>query len=356
MKIIENDEKIQKTFKKYLIAMMILLFALPSFFSSQHYSFYLHIGTGACYGNGTVIFFIFPWAFFSRYNFNGSMSFFRPIYLEYDHFCKQWIYREFPAVPLIFVISLVIAVISLIIFIKSLRALKSNPTKGLKMMKPVGIYSLLTGASCLLISFFLMPPFPNSGSGMMMLVFGILIVYKHKVHFHESTLGNDGLFSTFIEQNSLPLLDFSSNIQKIEDNVIVKGKMESIDFVQNVAGSRTSSKTFTTDTLARKPGSVSKGGHRQGNFRFDSNQIYQVIVKLDKLLQNIGSSIPIQELAKRLGFASSDVKLLLKFIVDQDKNLIWTNGNDVYFGKNFTKEQKAEYLQLFGRFLRNITR
>lgn len=169
----EINDDVLKKFKGFLITLIICLVSLPTFIPNPYVYYYI---PPSCSGDFSVPFFIFCWGFFSP---NPYVGFGRAYYSRYDSYCGGWIYGSFPGVISYFIMAIGIAAMSLIIFIRSLVMVKSRPELWNSHVKTAGIYSLVVGIVANALSIFDGFPLPNSINGIIMIIFGAIILGLH---------------------------------------------------------------------------------------------------------------------------------------------------------------------------------
>jgi uncharacterized membrane protein len=171
--MMEINDDVLKKFKGFLITLIICLVSLPTFIPNQYVYYYI---PPSCQGSFSVPFFIFCWGFFSP---NSYVGYGRAYYWEYDAYCGGYISQSFPAVTFYFILSIGIVAMSLVIFIRSLVMLKSRPELWNSHVKSAGIYSLVVGIVANALSIFDGFPLPNSINGIIMIIFGAIILGLH---------------------------------------------------------------------------------------------------------------------------------------------------------------------------------
>nr|MDO8084584.1 SHOCT domain-containing protein [Candidatus Sigynarchaeum springense]MDO8116337.1 SHOCT domain-containing protein [Candidatus Sigynarchaeota archaeon] len=169
----EINDDVLKKFKGFLITLIVCLVSLPSFIANQRVDYYF---PSCMYGWFTVPFFIFGWGFFSPSSYVG---FGRAYYSEYSAYCGGWITASFPAVVFYFIVSIGIMASSLVIFVRSLVLLNKRPEEWNLNVKSAGIYSLVVGIVMNGLSLFDGFPLPNSLNGIIMIIFGAIILGLH---------------------------------------------------------------------------------------------------------------------------------------------------------------------------------
>lgn len=169
----EITDDVLKKFKGFLITLIVCIASLPSFIPNQRVYYYF---PSCMNGWFTIPFFIFGWGFFSPSPYVG---FGRAYYSEYSAYCGGWITASFPAVVFYFIVAIAILAMSLVIFIRSLVLLNTRPEEWNLNVKSAGIYSLVVGISANALSLFDGSPIPNSLNGIIMIIFGAIILGLH---------------------------------------------------------------------------------------------------------------------------------------------------------------------------------
>jgi len=309
----EIDSDVLKKFKAFLITLIICLVSLPSFCSFQFVYYYLPPN---CSGSFTVPFYIFCWGFFSPSYYVG---FGRAYYSEYDSYCGGWISASFPGVIFFFILSIGIAAVSLIIFIRVLVLLNSKPERWNSWVKPAGIYSLVVGIVADVLSIFDGLPLPNSLNGIIMIIFGgIILGVYHKV----APQPENDLWSSSLQH--APYFNAEPVHQPAQGGLSF-GPIDAINSMERET---------------KRP-------------QLTSNQIYQFVVNFEKFLRsNTGAAEP-SKVARDLGF--TDSRILCAFIATLNRDdLIRFDEGKIVVGKDMFPGEMVDLLQKLGNYLKNI--